>query len=91
MSVAGVLSFFFMIFDSLRQARAAFRTSYGMNRFNIRLIFYFFEAARLRRHFNRNSYMPRLFRSSRGVRAVSSLTNWEPYETVLFSYAFARK
>jgi cytochrome c oxidase subunit 1 len=87
LSVAGVLSFFFMIFDSLRQARAALRTSYGINRFNIRLTFYLFEAARLHRHFNKNSYLPRVIQGSRGVRAIPSLTNWELSETVLFSYA----
>ena len=38
-----MLSFFFMIYDSVRQAKATVRNTFGVGRFNTRLNFYFFE------------------------------------------------
>lgn len=46
LSVAGLSAFFVMLFDSLRQAKAATRSSFGVTRFNIRLNFYLYEMAR---------------------------------------------
>jgi hypothetical protein len=46
LSVAGMMAFFVMIFDSLRQSRAATRNSFGVARFNTRLNFYLYEGAR---------------------------------------------
>ena len=46
LSVAGMIAFFIMIFDSLRQGRAATRNSFGIPRFNTRLNFYIYEGAR---------------------------------------------
>ena len=46
LSVAGLMAFFIMIFDSLRQARAATRNTFGISRFNTRLSFYFYEIHR---------------------------------------------
>jgi hypothetical protein len=40
--------FFIMIFDSLRQGRAATRNSFGISRFNTRFNFYLYEIARNR-------------------------------------------
>jgi hypothetical protein len=45
-TVASLISFFIMIFDSMRQGRAAVRTSFGVSRFNTRLNFYLYEVAR---------------------------------------------
>ena len=87
MSVAGVLSFFFMIFDSLRQSRASVRNSFGVNRFNTRLSFYIFEIARLGRHFNKHSYLVRNFNNYSHSTGISRPENWELSETVLFSYS----
>ena len=36
-----------MIFDSLRQARAATRNTFGISRYNTRLSFYVYENARI--------------------------------------------
>jgi heme/copper-type cytochrome/quinol oxidase subunit 1 len=47
LSVAALLSFFFMIYDSIRQAKPAIRNTFGVGRFNTRLNFYFFEINRL--------------------------------------------
>jgi len=46
LSVAGMIAFFVMIFDSIRQARAVTRNSFGIVRFNTRLNFYLYELAR---------------------------------------------
>jgi len=47
LSVAGLIAFFIMIFDSLRQAKAATRNTFGIGRYNTRLNFYLFELAKL--------------------------------------------
>jgi len=46
LSVAGLMAFFIMIFDSLRQARAVTRNTFGVSRYNIRLNFYLYEISR---------------------------------------------
>jgi hypothetical protein len=46
LSIAGMMAFFIMIFDSMRQARTATRNSFGVARFNTRLNFYIYEGAR---------------------------------------------
>ena len=48
LSVAAMLSFFMMIYDSIRQSKPAVRNTFGVGRFNTRLNFYFFEIYRLR-------------------------------------------
>jgi heme/copper-type cytochrome/quinol oxidase subunit 1 len=46
LSVAGMLAFFIMLFDSMRQGRAATRNSFGVSRFNTRLNFYSYEISK---------------------------------------------
>lgn len=46
LSVAGMLAFFIMIFDSMRRCRAATRNSFGISRFNTRLNFYLYEISK---------------------------------------------
>lgn len=46
MSVAGMVAFFIGLFDSMRQARAATRNSFGISRFNTRLNFYLYETSK---------------------------------------------
>jgi len=41
-----MIAFFVMIFDSLRQAKAVTRNTFGISRFNTRLSFYIYEIAR---------------------------------------------
>jgi hypothetical protein len=41
-----MMAFFIMIFDSMRHGRAVVRTTFGVPRFNTRLNFYTYEAAR---------------------------------------------
>lgn len=46
LSVAGMVAFFIMLFDSMRQGRAATRNSFGISRFNTRLNFYTYEISK---------------------------------------------
>jgi hypothetical protein len=47
LSVAGLIAFFIMIFDSLRQSKAVIRNTFGVGRYNTRLNFYIYEIAKL--------------------------------------------
>jgi len=47
LSVAGLIAFFIMIFDSLRQAKATTRNTFGISRYNTRLNFYLYEISKL--------------------------------------------
>jgi len=47
LSVAGLIAFFVMIFDSLRRAKAVTRNTFGIGRFNTRFNFYIYEIAKL--------------------------------------------
>jgi cytochrome c oxidase subunit 1 len=47
LSVAAILAFFIMIYDSIRQGKPSIRNNFGAGRLNTRLSFYFFEINRL--------------------------------------------
>jgi cytochrome c oxidase subunit 1 len=47
LSVAAILAFFIMIYDSIRQGKPSIRNNFGAGRLNNRLSFYFFEINRL--------------------------------------------
>ena len=49
LSIAGILSFFIMVFDSLRQARPFVRNTFGVGRFNTRLNFYLYQRSKSHR------------------------------------------
>jgi heme/copper-type cytochrome/quinol oxidase subunit 1 len=90
LSVAGMVAFFIMIFDSLRQGRAATRNSFGISRFNTRLNFYLYETSKalfIQRkcwYINRGTISH--YTNSRRV----DLVNHEILETNTFSYVFIR-
>ena len=91
LTVASLLSFFMMIYDSVRQAKPTLRNSFGVTRFNTRLNFYFFEI-------NRLSYLQRKsFYNFRYNKLQTSKTNYINYtdllsfDTTLFSYKIIKK
>jgi heme/copper-type cytochrome/quinol oxidase subunit 1 len=91
LSVAGMLAFFIMIFDSLRQGRPAVRNTLGVSRFNTRLNFYLYEIARIR-------FVQRKGWAISRYNYVDSLhinqlnfTNHELLEVVLYSYTFVNE
>jgi hypothetical protein len=87
--VAGVLAFFIMIYDSVRQAKPTVRNTFGVTRFNTRLNFYFFEISRLsfiqRKNFhNFRSKTPYTNNTQKSSLLISDL------DTTLFSYQFIK-
>jgi heme/copper-type cytochrome/quinol oxidase subunit 1 len=90
LSVAGLIAFFIMIFDSLRQARAVTRNTFGISRYNTRLNFYIYESSRLL-YFQRkflHLYKYVYFYSLKLNK--KNYINFEPLETILFSYSFTK-
>jgi len=91
LSVAGLMAFFIMIFDSLRQGRAVTRNSFGISRFNTRLNFYLYEIARNRFIQRKGLYISRFNRPNALRLNKLSYTNNEFLETTLYSYTLTQK
>jgi heme/copper-type cytochrome/quinol oxidase subunit 1 len=91
LNVAGLMAFFFMIFDSLRQARAATRNHFGIARFNTRLNFYLYETTRSIYLKQKTLFLFRFVKPSRIKLNQYSFINYEPFETTLLSYIFFKK
>ena len=89
LSVIAILSFFFMIYDSIRQGKPTIRNNFGVSRFNTRLNFFFFEI-------NRLSFLQRKLFFNLRIDNIVFLNKKQKlnqffllnYETILFSYKF---
>lgn len=88
LSVAAMLSFFIMIFDSIRQAKPSVRNNFGVSRFNTRLNFYLYEANRLSFTQRKNFYNHRFVRVVTADNRNLNYMQLSAYETTLFSYNF---
>lgn len=91
LSVAGLMAFFIMIFDSLRQGRAVIRNNFGISRYNTRLNFYLYEIARLTYVQQKGLNLFRTIRQTSIKLDKFNYFNFEPYETTLLTYTFAKK
>lgn len=91
LSVAGLMAFFIMIFDSLRQGRAVTRNTFGISRYNTRLNFYLYEIAHLVYAQQKGWAFFRFNRFTSIKLNNHNYINFEPYETTLMSYTFANK
>lgn len=91
LSVAGLIAFFIMIFDSLRQSRAVIRNTFGVSRYNTRLSFYLYESARLDFLQKKAWSFFRIFNKSFAKLNVSNYVNFEELETTVYSYNFTNK
>jgi heme/copper-type cytochrome/quinol oxidase subunit 1 len=91
LTVAAVLSFLIMIYDSVRQAKPTIRNNFGVGRFNTRLNFYFFAIHRLSFLQKKNFYNYR-FKTSSGSSAnlyqTPGHSNLVIAESSLCSYEF---
>lgn len=86
LSVAGMMAFFVMIFDSIRHKRAVVRRDFGVARFNTRLNFYLYEGARTWYLQRKGWYTARTqTRDELDIYEVP-YKNLEVYESTLFSY-----
>jgi len=90
LSVAGLMAFFIMIFDSLRQGRAATRNSFGVSRFNTRWNFYLYEVARIRFVQRKGWYISRYNQPESLSLNKLNYTNNEVLETTLYSYVLVK-
>lgn len=91
LNVAGLIAFFIMIFDSLRQAKAATRNTFGISRYNTRLNFYIYEIARLTYLQQKALFLFKYYRPVHLKLNNFNYFNFEPYESVLFSYVLLKK
>ena len=92
LSVAGMLAFFIMIFDSHRQFRAATLSTLGVSRFSVRLTFYIYEIARVRRITSRWGLNISSYNFANSVQLNElNFVNKEPLESTLYSYTFVTK
>lgn len=91
LSVAGMMAFFIMIFDSIRQGRAATRNSFGVARFNTRLNFYIYEGARTWFLQRKGWYLSRFNRHNSVRMNKTNYVNNEYLETTLYSYVILKK
>ena len=90
MSVAGMVAFFIMIFDSLRQGRAATRNSFGISRFNTRLNFYLYETSKALFVQRKCWYISRNATSFYTIDDRIDLVNHEILESSTHSYALIK-
>lgn len=91
LSVAGLMAFFIMIFDSLRQGRAVTRNSFGISRFNTRLNFYLYEISRNRYIQQKGWFISRFNKPNTLLLNNLNYNNNELLETTLYSYVLVRK
>lgn len=91
LSVAGLIAFFIMIFDSLRQSKAATRNTFGISRYNTRLNFYLYEIARSLHVQRKGFYLFRFLRPYAIKLQGRNYTNFEYLETTLYSYTFSKR
>lgn len=88
LSVIAILSFFLMIYDSLRQAKPTVRNTFGIARFNTRLNFYIFEINRLSFIQNKSFYNNRFYKNTSSNKTELNLLHLSNFDTTLFSYKF---
>ena len=90
LNVAGLIAFFIMIFDSLRQARACTRNNFGINRFNTRLNFYIYETARSLFLQQKTLFLYKQKKSLTAQLNDAGYANFESFELSIISYSFTR-
>lgn len=90
LSVAAILSFFVMIYDSVRQAKPAIRNTFGAGRFNTRLNFYLFEVNRLSFLQQKSLYLQRFSHKQSTTNPTANQLHLVDMDTTLFSYAFLK-
>jgi heme/copper-type cytochrome/quinol oxidase subunit 1 len=88
LSVAALISFFFMIYDSIRQAKPTVRNTFGAGRLNTRISFYFFEINRLSFIQKKNFHHFRFFSNNKVSKSNYDTAALESLDSTLFSYRF---
>lgn len=81
LALAGIISFFIMIFDSMRQSKNYIKNMYGIGRYNVRINFYLYEIYRL--NFINQKSLSLLNTNKKSL-------NLEHYDSTLISYSFIK-
>ena len=89
LSVAGLIAFFIMIFDSLRQGKAVIRNTFGISRYNTRLNFYLYEISRLVYTRQKGLTLFRFVKPTSVKLNDLNYLNFEPFETTIINYSFS--
>jgi heme/copper-type cytochrome/quinol oxidase subunit 1 len=90
LSVAALLAFFMMMYDSIRQAKPSIRNNFGVGRFNTRLNFYLFEINRLSFIQRKSFHNHRFISVKSSNKANVNLLTLTTLDSTLFSYQFTR-
>lgn len=90
LSVAALLAFFIMMYDSIRQAKPAIRNNFGVGRFNTRLNFYFYEINRLSFIQRKSFHNHRFNRATTSSPRELNYLNLDSLDSTLFSYQFVK-
>ena len=88
LSVAAILSFFIMIYDSIRQSKPVIRNNFGAGRLNTRVSFYFFEINRLSFIQRKSFHSSRLHVGGSTNNVNKKLIYITTLDTTLLSYKF---
>jgi heme/copper-type cytochrome/quinol oxidase subunit 1 len=88
LSVIALLSFFVMMYDSIRQGKPSIRNNFGAGRLNTRLNFYFFEINRLSFIQKKSFYNLRTSKINKNKVSNNSILYINTLDSTLFSYKF---
>jgi heme/copper-type cytochrome/quinol oxidase subunit 1 len=91
LTVISLLSFFTMMYDSIRQGKPAIRNNFGAGRLNTRLNFYFFEINRLSFIQKKSFYNHRFNKFNENKVINKSILYLTTIDSTLFSYKFFNK
>jgi heme/copper-type cytochrome/quinol oxidase subunit 1 len=86
LSIAGILCFIIMLFDSIRKKRAYIIKTFGVGRYNTRLNFYIYEINRNKYWLYKNSTLLSNNFYKNNNNNYNKINNFELYDSTLFFY-----
>lgn len=90
LSIAGILCFVVMLFDSLRKKKAFIIKTFGIGRYNTRLNFYLYEIHRNKYWLMKSQTLQNNTIFKTNYKTYSKLINFELYESTLFYYTWKK-
>jgi heme/copper-type cytochrome/quinol oxidase subunit 1 len=96
LTVAGILCFFVMLFDSLRKKQAYVIKTFGIGRYNTRLNFYIYEINRNKYWTHKYSFLLNnnnkfILKNTANSHSLFKIQNYETFDLTYFSYIFIKK
>lgn len=87
-SIAGILCFIIMLFDSLRKKKAYIIKTFGIGRYNTRLNFYMYEIHRNKYWLHKSQTLQKNNIYKTTTRNYNKVVNFELYESTVFYYTW---